>query len=34
MLIDNNIGNDARCLIDALKSNSTLKELKLDGINR
>lgn len=28
---DNNIGDEARCLINALKSNSTLKEIKLNG---
>lgn len=30
---DNNIGDDARCLIDALKSNATIRKLKLDGTN-
>ena len=29
---DNSIGDDARCLVGALKTNSTLKELDLDRI--
>ena len=31
---DNNIGDDAVFLVDALKSNSALKELNLDGTKR
>ena len=29
---DNNVGDDARCLVGALKTNSTLKKLDLNRI--